>query len=218
MNSYVQRVNGLFLYCNVGIGFVLLLISESIIGDMVTREKLHKGRLGWVVTLYFRLVYVFFWVQLKVPRKSKGVCSLVGPVWHNRSWMQGVNNVPLAPCHMLSPNSNRSLHRNRWCLKGTQERCWIAVKSQSRVKTATRVLRASFGFLHLRIWCVLSGSRCPTWGGPTSDKDAWSFRSSTSWNGSICFGSSSLGSDSCGPGFCTDRESSVSEFYKVLKL
>ncbi len=30
-------------------------------------------------------VYVFFWVQLKVPRKSKGVCSLVGPVCHNIS-------------------------------------------------------------------------------------------------------------------------------------
>jgi hypothetical protein len=46
MNNYVQRVNGLSLYSNVSIGFVLLLISESIIGDMVTREKLHKGRLG----------------------------------------------------------------------------------------------------------------------------------------------------------------------------
>jgi len=46
------------------------------------------------------------------------------------------------------------------------------VKSESRVKTATRVPRASFGFLHLRIWCVLSGSRCAKWGGPTSDKDA----------------------------------------------
>ncbi len=43
------------------------------------------------------------------------------------------------------------------------------MKSQSRVKTATRVPRASFGFLHLRIWCVLSGSRCVTWGGSTSE-------------------------------------------------
>ncbi len=43
---YVQRVNGLSLYSSVGIRFVLLLISESIIGHMVTREKLHKGRLG----------------------------------------------------------------------------------------------------------------------------------------------------------------------------
>jgi len=46
MNNYVQRVNGLSLYSSVGIGFVLLLISKSIIGHMVTREKLHKGRLG----------------------------------------------------------------------------------------------------------------------------------------------------------------------------
>jgi hypothetical protein len=46
------------------------------------------------------------------------------------------------------------------------------VKSQSRVKTVTIVPKASFGFLHLRLWCVLSGSRCPMWGGPTSDKDA----------------------------------------------
>jgi hypothetical protein len=45
-NNFLQLVNGLSPYSSVGIRFVLLLISESIIGDMVTWEKLHKGRLG----------------------------------------------------------------------------------------------------------------------------------------------------------------------------
>jgi hypothetical protein len=42
----VQLVNGLSPYSSVAIESVLLLISESIVGDIVTWEKLHKGRLG----------------------------------------------------------------------------------------------------------------------------------------------------------------------------
>jgi hypothetical protein len=59
MNNYVQRVNCLSLYSSVGIRFVLLLISESIIGDMVIREKLHKGRLLSCCIIFLPCLCVF---------------------------------------------------------------------------------------------------------------------------------------------------------------